>query len=1168
MKKWLKTGAKALALLASAFLMFNVIACTSDDDEENTGSGGGSGNGSSTSVGNVDYRIALEFDSEPTINKESTGTVKLYKLSEGGTVSVGSDPVPASVGVTLVDTIKVNEGASASATTYYTGASSTAGKIDKIAVKDNLLYVDGNNLVLVPHTDSNGYSQLTENTTYFVYIDSGVVSGTLKGNQINSITDSTIWKFTTGAAPKISGNKISVAQDGKADFYTIQGAFDYLRKNNATGDWTINVAAGNYHERLFYYGSANITLVGEIKDGSYGSDVKVDWKNVDDWGAGGARSRATFLVQGSGNMVIKNMTFTNTYDRTTDGTDGSVQAETLSYDSTGNLIVYNSSFYSHQDTLYIGKKGNRSWFYKCYIEGDVDFIWGYADVALFEECKVNCVYDSGYSSHTPIIFASRADITEEANKGFVLMNSDVIMEKGNTVSYARNSGADTQATLLGNTFTGEGSLNEKLYQSKPSEYVLDGNKDLAIGYKDGKNYTDTAKTTEVVTTNRLDGCGALSERVANREYSGRYVILNRGYNKSSGIYSTASKLWDISAYETEFNATADNSKNQIFVESVAIWKHVAGSSPVIFKAYDFSGNEITSNVTWSSTENLDDSNNYPENIVVSLEKGVLTTKARTSGIVTVTAKNGDFYDTAYVYVIPTYISVSKVTFSEENASSLNQGALSSINVTLAAAEGETGDVSDTTVTWTVSDSEILKFYDAGNNKFVSEIVTNSPTVVVYGAKAGSATITAKSADGPDATSNSIAVSAKVAEWNPTVAGVQVNTDVQSGVVGTYNTMIIDATTNNKKNGNTAKMGMKPANTRIQTRNVILNIPVTADCDIAVTLEAAPTTAATAATASELNYGGIYADGKKVVWDADKLTYTIKLDYETQAVAGDKLGVTASTKGDSTGDFTAEAKYAQLVFGSKDVYITKIVRTTDSQSYAYVDAVAYDVNVAFAETTDVELDLNGTKEITRVANVTGTDASKVTVVYSSSDTTVATVDDTGKVTAVGKGNAVIKASIPADSESESFKDAKYNVNVVDSSVNGAYTHNLGSSYSTWLTANASGEINGATKTYDHLVLDAESVTGSNFKYDGGNACLATSNGIIKVPVTGACKITVTSHSYNSQYVGVVGTDGNATAINSNGGTSLEYEYTGDAGYVSLKTTTAGKVLYLYKIVAEY
>ena len=53
-----------------------------------------------------------------------------------------------------------------------------------------------------------------------------------------------------------------------------------------------------------------------------------------------------------------------------------------------------------------------------------------------------------------------------------------------------------------------------------------------------------------------------------------------------------------------------------------------------------------------------------------------------------------------------------------------------------------------------------------------------------------------------------------------------------------------------------------------------------------------------------------------------------------------------------------------------------------------------------------------------------------------------------------------------------------------------------------------------------------------------------------------------------YVGVVGTDGNATAINSNGGTSLEYEYTGDAGYVSLKTTTAGQVLYLYKIVAEY
>ena len=1161
-KLW-KSGAKMLALFASAFLMFNVVACTNDDDDDDEPNKPVISDSS-----NVDYRIALKFDSEPTVNLNSTGTVRLYKLSDGGTVGNGSDPSSSSDAVTLVDTIKANEGESAIAATYYTGAGSQAGTIGKIAVKDNLLYVDGKELILVPHTKEDGYTRLEANTKYFVYADTGVISGTLNGNQINSISDYTVWTFTTGKAPSISNNTISVAQDGSANFYTIQGAFDYLRKSEATGDWTINVAAGTYHERLFYYGSANITLVGEKKDGSYGNDVEVNWKNADDWGSGGARSRATFLVQGSGNMVIKNMKFVNTYDRTNDGTDGSTQAETLSFDSTGNLIVYNSSFYSHQDTLYIGKKGNRSWFYKCYIEGDVDFLWGYADVALFEECKLKCVYDSGANSHASYIFASRSDIIGEANKGFVLLNSDVDMDEGNTVYYGRNSGSDTQATLLGNTFTGKGTLSEKLYFSKPSEYVLDDNKDLAIGYKDGDNYTDAARTTKVDTSNRLDGCEALPERVANREYSGRYVILNRGYSKANGKYATASTLWDLSAYEQEFNASADNSKNQIFVESVATWKHIGGKD-VKFTAYDFSGKDITSSVTWTSEEKLDDKENHPDAIVVSLEKGVLKTKAQTSGTVTVKATRGNFYDVAYVYVIPTYIKVATVTFSSENASSLNQGALSTIKATLSPEAGLTSEVSDTTVTWTTSDSAVLKFFDSSNNAFVETITTDTPEVQIYGLKAEKAKITATSADSTNATSEDITVSSTVAEWNPVVAGVQVNTDVQSGVVGTYNTIIVDALTNNKKNSNSAKMGMKAGNTRLQTRNVILDVPVTADCDIAVTLESAPSadSTATAATASGLAYQGLYADGKKIVWDADTNTYTIKVDYETQAVAGDKLELTSSTKGDNTGDFTSATKYAQIVFGSKDVYITKITRTTDGQSYSYAAAVPYDVEVKFAESSDVELDLNGGATITRAATVSGADSSKVTVAYSSSDTTVATVDDNGKVTAVGKGTAVIKAVVPADNASESFKEATYNVSVVDTGVNGAYTYTFSNGYGTWLSGNYNGELTGAKAKYETLVLDAENVSGANFKYDGGNKCLTTSNGIIRIPVTGDCTITVTCHNYNSQFIGIVGSDNKVAAINSDGGKKLSYTYTGEAGYVDLTTTTAGNVLYIYSIKVE-
>ena len=46
MKKSLRAGAKLLALLASAFLMFNVTACSSDDDDSGSGSGGNTSTGS------------------------------------------------------------------------------------------------------------------------------------------------------------------------------------------------------------------------------------------------------------------------------------------------------------------------------------------------------------------------------------------------------------------------------------------------------------------------------------------------------------------------------------------------------------------------------------------------------------------------------------------------------------------------------------------------------------------------------------------------------------------------------------------------------------------------------------------------------------------------------------------------------------------------------------------------------------------------------------------------------------------------------------------------------------------------------------------------------------------------------------------------------------------
>ena len=83
MKKWLKTGAKALALLASAFLMFNVVACSNDDDDE---SSGGSGGGSSPTVAPEQTKVTTHLAKFNAANTEWAATDMVIKgsASSGG----------------------------------------------------------------------------------------------------------------------------------------------------------------------------------------------------------------------------------------------------------------------------------------------------------------------------------------------------------------------------------------------------------------------------------------------------------------------------------------------------------------------------------------------------------------------------------------------------------------------------------------------------------------------------------------------------------------------------------------------------------------------------------------------------------------------------------------------------------------------------------------------------------------------------------------------------------------------------------------------------------------------------------------------------------------------------------------------------------------------------
>lgn len=114
-------------------------------------------------------------------------------------------------------------------------------------------------------------------------------------------------------------------------------------------------------------------------------------------------------------------------------------------------------------------------------------------------------------------------------------------------------------------------------------------------------------------------------------------------------------------------------------------------------------------------------------------------------------------------------------------------------------------------------------------------------------------------------------------------------------------------------------------------------------------------------------------------------------------------------------------------------------------------------VAFASSDDKTLYLDGTTTYTNAATVTG--VSK-TITYTSSDTNVATVDDGGKVTAVGIGEATITASVDAELGVSASASATYDVVVkTTTTING-----LKPLSSTSAEVNFSADLTDAVVTY--------------------------------------------------------------------------------------------------------
>jgi len=228
----------------------------------------------------------------------------------------------------------------------------------------------------------------------------------------------------------------TVAKDGSGDFLTVQEAFDAVpdfRKNETR----ILLKPGVYKEKLVLASSkTNVTLIGE--------DPKTTIVTHDDFAQKknrfgeemGTTGSTSFFVFGDG-FFAKNITFENSA-----GPVGQAVAVRV----TGDKVVFeNCRFLGFQDTLYPQGDRSRQYYKDCYIEGTVDFIFGWS-TAFFENCEIYSKGPSGY--------VTAASTNEGTPFGFVFLNCKLTGDSPENSVYLGRPWRDFAQTVFINTEMG------------------------------------------------------------------------------------------------------------------------------------------------------------------------------------------------------------------------------------------------------------------------------------------------------------------------------------------------------------------------------------------------------------------------------------------------------------------------------------------------------------------------------------------------------------------------------------------------------------------------------------------------------------------------------------------------------------------------------------------
>lgn len=230
------------------------------------------------------------------------------------------------------------------------------------------------------------------------------------GRIVAGLAADAIAEVIPALAPYVRHYDLVVAQDGSGDFFSVQEAINAVpdfRKNTRT---TILVRKGVYKEKLIIPAcKINIALIGQE-----GAVLEYDGyaNRLNRFGEKMSTSGSASCYIYAPDFYAEGITFANTA--------GPVGQAVACFVSADRAYFKHCRFLGFQDTLYTYGKGCRQYYENCYIEGTVDFIFGWS-TAFFNHCHIHSI-GNGYIA---------APSTEQGQKyGYVFYNCRLTAAEG------------------------------------------------------------------------------------------------------------------------------------------------------------------------------------------------------------------------------------------------------------------------------------------------------------------------------------------------------------------------------------------------------------------------------------------------------------------------------------------------------------------------------------------------------------------------------------------------------------------------------------------------------------------------------------------------------------------------------------------------------------------